>query len=73
MAVTMVPLFGLTCTEALPPGRDADCAGALLEAAPLKAAVERGASPALATERDYDYTPAPEPDYQPSPGPAPRR
>jgi hypothetical protein len=72
MAVALQPLFGLTCVgEAMPPGADPECAAALAEAAPLRAAVERAPSPA---ERQ-DYTdglrpPGPDavPDYDPSPG-----
>ena len=73
MSVALRPLFGLTCVgEAMPPGSDIDCAAALAEASPLRAAVERAPAPGPSASPGYDLsTPSPEPDLSPSPSYAP--
>lgn len=69
MAIILRPLFGLTCTgEAMPEGSEADCAAALAEAAPLRAAMERLPAPVL-TQAPVPAPPPPTLDHTPMPVP----
>lgn len=65
MALILHPLFGLSCfDEAMPGGQDPDCQAAMLDAEPLRAAMEK--MPAPTREATLDNTP----DYVPEPAPA---
>lgn len=66
MALVLHPLFGLSCLdEAMPGGQDPDCQAALLDAEPLRAAMEKAPSPVLDATLDN------KPDFVPEPSPAP--
>lgn len=78
MAIALRPLFGLTCVdEAMPPGSDPDCVGALLEGVALRASVERAPPPVLDNVNAPSPPPPPmkyDPDFRPAfvPGPGGR-
>ena len=72
MALILRSLFGLSCVgEAMPGASDPECAAAIVEAEPLRAALEKAPSLDLAHADAYEHRPRPEPAFQPAPAPAP--